>query len=94
MITFPSHTSHALQPLGVNYFRPFKSAFKKEKDESMFRNNHRELNKVTLASWVDRALNQSLSKQNIKVGFKTIGIWPLNPREMDNRSRLNELYTT
>ncbi len=58
----------------------------------MFKNNHRKPNKVTLASWVDRALNWSLSKQNIKIGFKTTGIWPLNPRGMDNRSKPSKLY--
>jgi hypothetical protein len=94
MITFPSHTSHALQSLDVSYFRPFKFTFRKERDENMFRNNHRELNKVTLTCWVDRAFNQSLSKQNIKVGFKTIRIWPLNPRAMNDQSRPSELYIT
>jgi hypothetical protein len=34
MITLPSHTSHVLQPLNVKCFRPFNSAFKKEKDET------------------------------------------------------------
>jgi hypothetical protein len=29
MITLPSHTSHALQPLDVVSFKPFKSAFRK-----------------------------------------------------------------
>jgi hypothetical protein len=94
MITFPSHTFHTLQPLDVNCFRPFKSAFKKERDENMFKNNHIKPNKVSLTSWEDKALNQSLSKQNIKVGLKTIGIWPLNLKAMDNRSKPNELYTT
>jgi hypothetical protein len=84
MITFPSHTSHTLQPLDVNCFKPFKSTFRKERDESMFKNNHREPNKVTLVGWVDRTFNQSLSKQNIKARFKTTRIWPLNPRAMDN----------
>jgi len=28
------------------------------------------LDKITLARWVDKALHQSLTKQNIKVGFK------------------------
>jgi hypothetical protein len=42
---------------------------------------------------VDRTLNQSLSKENIKAGFKTTRIWPLNPRAMDNQSRPSELYT-
>jgi hypothetical protein len=29
MITLPSHTSHALQPLDVNCFKPFKITFGK-----------------------------------------------------------------
>jgi hypothetical protein len=29
MITLPSHTSHALQPLDVSCFNPFKTTFKK-----------------------------------------------------------------
>jgi len=84
MITLPSHTSHALQPLDVSYFKPFKFAFKKERDESMFKNNRKEPDNVTLVSWADRVFNQSLSKQNIKARFKTTWIWPLNPRAMDN----------
>jgi hypothetical protein len=39
MITLPSHTSHALQPLDVNCFKPFKTTFRKEKDKNMFKNN-------------------------------------------------------
>jgi len=57
MITLPSHILHALQPSDVRCFKPFKFAFRKERYESMFRNNHREPNKVTLASWVDRAFD-------------------------------------
>jgi hypothetical protein len=30
-----------------------------------------ELNKITIIGWVDQALEQSLTKQNIKYGFKT-----------------------
>jgi hypothetical protein len=58
----------------------------------MFRNNYRKLDKVTLAGWVDKTINQSLSNQNIKARFKTTRIWLLNPKAMDNRSRPNELY--
>jgi hypothetical protein len=74
MITLPSHTFHALQPLDVNYFKQFMSIFKKERDESMFKKNHKKPYKVTLVGWVDRTLNQSLSKQNIKARFQTTGI--------------------
>jgi hypothetical protein len=42
---------------------------------------------------VDRTFNQSLPKQNIKAGFKTTWIWPLNLKVMDNRSEPSKLYT-
>jgi len=56
MIIMPSHTSHTLQPLDESCFKPFKITFKKVKDATMFRNNRMELNKITLAKWVDQAL--------------------------------------
>jgi hypothetical protein len=35
LITLPSHTSHALQPLYVFCFKPFKTTFEKVRDASM-----------------------------------------------------------
>jgi hypothetical protein len=49
MVTLPTHTFHALQPLGVSCFKPFNFTFKKERNSSMVRNNHLEPDKVTLA---------------------------------------------
>jgi hypothetical protein len=54
MVTLPSHTSHALQPLDVSCFKPFKTSFKKERDVAMVRNNYTKPNKVTLARWVEQ----------------------------------------
>ncbi len=53
MITLPSHTSHALQPLDVFCFKPFKTTFRKVENAVIFRSNHMELNKITLAGWVN-----------------------------------------
>ncbi len=53
MITLPSHTSHALQPLDVSCFKPFKTTFRKVRDATMFKSNHIELNKIIIAGWVD-----------------------------------------
>jgi hypothetical protein len=55
----------------VSCFKPFKTTFKKVKNVAMFISNHMEPNKITIATWVDQALAQSLTKQNIKYGFKT-----------------------
>jgi len=59
MVTLLAHTSHVLQLLDVSYFKPFKINFKKEKDNAMVKNNHCELDKCTLASSVDKSLDQS-----------------------------------
>jgi hypothetical protein len=40
MIILPSHTSHALQPLDVACFKPFKITFKKERNIAMVKNNY------------------------------------------------------
>jgi hypothetical protein len=53
MITLPLNTSYALQPLDVSYFKPFKTTFRKVKDATMSKNNHMELDKITLTKWVD-----------------------------------------
>ncbi len=91
MITLPSHTSNVFQPLNVSYFKSFKTTFKKVKDAIIFRNNHMELNKITLARWKDQALRQSFTKK-LKFGFKTTSIWPFNPKAIDSKTQPLEIY--
>jgi len=93
MITLPSHTSHILQSLNVFYFKSFKITSRKVKEIVMSRNNHMEPNKIILVGCVDQAINQSLTKKNIKSGFKVIGIWPFNPKAMDSKIRPSKIYT-
>jgi hypothetical protein len=59
----------------------------------MVKNNHYELNKCTLINSVDKSLNQSLSKKNIKNKFRVIGIWPFNPNAMDDKAKFHIRYT-
>jgi hypothetical protein len=48
--------------------------------------------KITLTRWVDQALKQSLTKQNIKSSFKTTCIWLLNTKKMDNKTKPSKVY--
>jgi len=48
----------------------------------MANNNFLEPNKMTLAEWVDKVLQQSLKKENIKFVFRVCEIWPLNSTTM------------
>jgi hypothetical protein len=81
-----SHTPHALHPLNVSCFKPFKTTFKNVRNVTMSKGNHMEPNKIFLARWVDQSINQSLTKKNIKFGFKATCTWPFNPKAMDNKT--------
>ncbi len=56
MISLPSHTSYALQPLNVSCFKPFKIVFRK-KDGVVINNNYAKLGKIVLFEWIDKALD-------------------------------------
>jgi hypothetical protein len=61
----------------------------------MVGNKHCEPYKYTFASWMDKALNQSLSKTNINSKqLKVTRIWPFNLKTVDNKTRPNEVYTS
>jgi hypothetical protein len=51
-----------------------------------------ELNKITLVGWVDQTLDKSITKQNIRFGFRVIGICLLNPRAMDSKTGPSNIY--
>jgi hypothetical protein len=60
----------------------------------MAKNNYLELNKAKLVAWVDKALQQSLKKENIKLGFRVYGIWPLNPSTMVGKFGPSDVFNT
>jgi hypothetical protein len=78
LITLPSHTSHALQPLDVSVFKPFKQFFREYRDFWMSRNLEQPASKEILAQWVSLALRKALTENNIRAGFRGAGIFPLN----------------
>ncbi len=92
MVTLPIHTSYALQPLDVDtYFKPFKTSFRKKNIYAMAKNNYLEPHKITL-TWVDKALQKSLKKENTKSRCKVYGIWPLNPTTMVGKFGPNDVF--
>ena len=78
LLTLRAHTSHALQPLDVALFKPFKQHFQEYRDFWSSRHLNEAASKDTLAQWVSLALRKALSPSNIKEGFSAIGIFPLD----------------
>ena len=60
-----SYTSHALHPLDIAYFKPFKIAFKKIRDEWTLRNKNKPVEKQILCEWTSKALQRALTSSNI-----------------------------
>jgi len=52
----------------------------------MFNRNYIELNKIALAGWVNKVLDQALIRKNIMLKFKGIRILPFNPRAMEEKN--------
>ncbi len=59
----------------------------------MVRKNYIELNKITLARWVDKTLDLAFTRQNIMSRFKGTRIWPFNFKAMDSKTSPSILHT-
>jgi hypothetical protein len=78
-ILLPPNSTHLTQPLDVSFFRPLKTAWRKELDDFK-RKNRGVLPKALFPTRLASALNriEATSKQNILSGFRACGLVPLN----------------
>ena len=72
------HTSHAIQPLNVCIFKPFKQCFNQYWDYWMSCNLNVLASKETLTNQVSLFLRRAITHDNIAEGFFSIGILHLN----------------
>jgi hypothetical protein len=83
LLTLPFHCSHAMQPLDVAIFKPFKGAFRVYRDAWTLQNRDKGAQKEILASWTSKALKHALMMENIQARFRKTGIYPLDPSAQD-----------
>jgi len=46
--------------------------------------------KEDFVQWVNLGLKKAMTPSNIKASFLAIGIWPLNPQELNNKMKPSE----
>jgi hypothetical protein len=63
MITLPPYTSYAFKPLNVACFKTFKITFIIGKDIGIVKRIYMESNKISLARWVNKTLDQTLARK-------------------------------
>lgn len=79
MVTSPPHTSHRTQPLDLTVFGPLKNALHKECQTYMNTHNYEKLVPLQLIPLFTTAFFKIANAEKAANGFKTAGIWPLNP---------------
>ena len=82
ILCLPPNTTHRLQPLDRSCFKSFSSAYKNQCEIFRFINK-RGIKKKDLLLTVKKAWDKSITQKNIRSGFKSCGIWPLNRSAID-----------
>jgi hypothetical protein len=92
LLILPSYTSHALQPLDVSVFKPFKTFFKEYRDFWTSKNLNQMVIKQILAHWVSLGLRRALTPRNIQSGFRTTRIFSYNKNALNAHFGSNAAY--
>ena len=83
LFCLPPHTTHAHQPLDVSVFRSLKSNFSKVVHALSFAKKDFVVSKCEFARFVNVPFERAFSIPNIKAGFAKCGIYPYNPKAID-----------
>ena len=76
IVSLPFHTSHALQPLDVSCFKPFKIAFRKIRDRWLLTSKTKPVDKRTLYEWTSQALKVALTPKISSQGSGQLAFGP------------------
>ncbi len=78
LLTFPPHCSHALQPLDVTVFGPFKAGLKHSHNDWIQSHPGSRISIKEVASLCRIPYMQKINAENIIAGFAKTGIYPFN----------------
>jgi hypothetical protein len=73
-------------------FQTIQNNIEEGKDGAMANRNYIKPNKITLATWVDKALEQSPTNKTSNLDLRVCGIWLLNPKVMEHRIDLLDMH--
>lgn len=90
LFVLPPHSSHALQPLDVGCFGPFKSAYYAACNHFMAQQRGRVVTKYDIAQISGIAYGKTMTPANIIGGFRRAGVAPFSSAKVNC---LPDLYT-
>lgn len=93
LVLIPPHTSHALQPLDVSFFKPLKTYYHQQATTWQHTNTGKAINKVVFGGLLKQAWNLSATVGNATKGFEKTGIYPLNPNAIPTHKFVGDNIT-
>lgn len=95
LLSFPPHCSHELQPLDKTVYGPFKTFYNKAADDWMRKpvNAGKAITIHQIPLFITQAFSKAFSQENIKSGFESTGIQPLNSDRIPDDRYLTSYVT-
>lgn len=90
LVLLPPHTSHALQPLDVSFFKPLKSYYHQQATSWQHAHPNQGITKVAFGGIFKQAWNQAATVGNAVKGFEKTGIFPLNANAIPDHKFIGE----
>lgn len=90
LVLLPPHTSHALQPLDVSFFKPLKTYYHQQATAWQHSHPNQGITKVAFGALFQRAWNQAATVGNATKGFEKTGIFPLNANAIPNHKFIGD----
>ncbi|CAB4055648.1 unnamed protein product [Lepeophtheirus salmonis] len=87
IFSFPRHCSHKLQPLEKSVYGPLKNFIRSAQRDWLRNNPGKMMTIYDIPSIIKETFPKAMTPPNIRAGFKTAGIFPLN-LEIFNKSDL------
>lgn len=91
LVLIPPHTSHALQPLDVSFFKPLKAYYNQHATTWQHSHPHKGITKVAFGGLFKEAWNQAATVGNAAKGFQKTGIFPLNPNAIPDHKFIGDI---
>ena len=90
MISFPSHTTHWLQPLDRAVFKSLKSAYAVATNNWIRANPSRKINRLQFGHLMSEAWCKAAVPGNAISAFKATGVYPYNPEAIPEYAFISE----
>ena len=79
LICLPPHTTHHMQPLDKTVYGPLKTNYNEECDRWMLQNPRQRITMYQQGALFGTAFVKTASMHKAVNGFRSTGLWPLNP---------------